>query len=63
MISLPHKVMETANSQRQTINHAYFIIWSSIEYKGNTFKHGLNIGQDIYNVLAMYKQFVSKYNE
>ena len=34
MISMHHKVTETANSQRQTIKPTYFIIRLSIEYTG-----------------------------
>ena len=53
IISNWHKVMETANSQRQAIKPAYFIIWLSIEDNG---KHGLNIGRDKYSVLAIRLQ-------
>ena len=56
MISTHHKVTETANSHTQTIKPAYFIIWLCIEYNAFTFKHGLNIGRDIYSVLAIHLQ-------
>ena len=47
MISTCLKVMETTNSQNQTIKPAYFIVWLQLwNIKVFTYKHGLNIGQD-----------------
>ena len=49
--------META-SQMQAIKHAYFTTWLQvyIVQKVITFKHGLNIGRDIYRVLLFHLQ-------
>ena len=49
--SMPLVGVETANSLKQAMNPAYFIVWLQvIEQKVFTFKHGLIIGQSIYRL-------------